>query len=71
MKCKMFLDGLGESITIMGPNAGAIAFAASAKVITDINPVLALICGLLVSGSVHAVNIRTFTPAQWQAQPRD
>ena len=22
-------------------------------------------------GSVHAVNIRTFTPNEWQAQPRD
>ena len=37
------------------PAAGAIAFAASAKVITDVNPVLALILGLLVSGSVNAV----------------
>jgi acid stress-induced BolA-like protein IbaG/YrbA len=25
----------------------------------------------IADGSVHAVNIRTFTPAQWQAQPRD
>ena len=41
--------------TFVRPAAGAIAFAASAKVITDINPVLALICGLLVAGSVHAV----------------
>ena len=41
--------------TFVRPAAGAIAFAASAKVITDISPVLALICGLLVAGSVHAV----------------
>jgi hypothetical protein len=41
--------------TIVRPAAGAIAFAASAKVVTDINPVLALACGLLVAGSVHAV----------------
>ena len=41
--------------TFIRPAAGAIAFAASAKVITDIHPVLALICGLLVAGSVHAV----------------
>ena len=41
--------------TFIRPAAGAVAFAASAKVITDINPVLALICGLLVAGSVHAV----------------
>lgn len=41
--------------TFIRPAAGAIAFAASANVITDISPVLALICGLLVAGSVHAV----------------
>ncbi len=41
--------------TIVRPAAGAIAFAASAKVVTDINPVFALACGLLVAGSVHAV----------------
>ena len=35
------------------PVAGAILFAASSKVITDIHPVLALICGLLVAGTVH------------------
>ncbi len=36
------------------PAAGAILFAASANIITDISPVLSLICGLLVAGSVHA-----------------
>ena len=41
--------------TFIRPAAGAIAFAASANVITEISPVLALICGLLVAGSVHAV----------------
>ena len=41
--------------TFIRPAAGAVAFAASAKVITDINPVIALICVLLVAGSVHAV----------------
>ena len=41
--------------TFVRPAAGAVAFAASAKVITDVHPVLALICGLLVAGSVHAV----------------
>jgi len=25
----------------------------------------------IADGSVHAVNIRTFTPAQWQARSRD
>lgn len=41
--------------TLIRPAAGAIAFAASADVITDIHPVLSLIAGLLISGSVHAV----------------
>jgi len=41
--------------TVVRPAAGAIAFAASAKVVTDIHPVLALACGLLVAGSVHVV----------------
>jgi hypothetical protein len=41
--------------TLIRPTAGAIVFAASANVITDIHPVLALVLGLLVAGSVHAV----------------
>ncbi len=40
--------------TIIRPVAGAILFAASANVITDISPVLSIILGLLVAGSVHA-----------------
>ena len=50
------VNHLNDAIqTFIRPAAGAIAFAASAKVITDIHPILALICGLLVAGSVHAV----------------
>jgi hypothetical protein len=49
--------------TVVRPAAGAIAFAASAKVVTDINPVLALACGLLVAGSVHAVKAVAIRPA--------
>jgi len=41
--------------TVIRPAAGAILFAASANIVTDINPVLSVILGLLVSGSVHAV----------------
>jgi hypothetical protein len=48
--------------TVVRPAAGAIAFAASAKVITEINPVLALACGLLVAGSVHAVKSAAVRP---------
>ncbi|MBI3162074.1 MAG: DUF4126 domain-containing protein [Chloroflexi bacterium] len=49
--------------TIVRPVAGAIAFAASAKVITDINPVLALACGLLMAGSVHVAKAAALRPA--------
>lgn len=49
--------------TVVRPAAGAVAFAASANVITDINPVLALACGLLVAGSVHTVKAAAVRPA--------
>jgi len=49
--------------TIVRPAAGAIVFAASAKVITDIHPVLALAAGLLVAGGVHAVKAAAVRPA--------
>jgi hypothetical protein len=49
--------------TFVRPAAGAIVFAASAEVITEVHPVLALICGLLVSGSVHAVKSVAVRPA--------
>jgi hypothetical protein len=41
--------------TFVRPVAGAIVFAASTDVITDIHPVLSLSAGLLVAGGVHAV----------------
>jgi hypothetical protein len=40
--------------TVFRPAAGAVLFAANANVITEINPLLALIAGLLVAGGVHA-----------------
>lgn len=49
--------------TVVRPAAGAVAFAASANVITDVNPVLALACGLLVAGSVHTVKAAAVRPA--------
>jgi len=39
--------------TAVRPAAGAILFAASSNVISGIHPVLALICGILVAGTVH------------------
>jgi len=49
--------------TFIRPVAGAIAFAASAKVITDIHPVLSLAAGLLLAGGVHAVKSLAIRPA--------
>lgn len=40
--------------TVIRPAAGALLFAASANVVTDISPVLSIILGLLVAGGVHA-----------------
>jgi hypothetical protein len=49
--------------TFVRPAAGAIVFAASAKVISDVHPVLALAAGILVAGSVHAVKSAAVRPA--------
>ena len=40
--------------TFVRPVAGAILFAASASVITDVSPILSIAAGVLVSGGVHA-----------------
>lgn len=45
------------------PAAGAVAFAASANVVTDVSPVLALAAGLLVAGSVHVAKAGALRPA--------
>jgi hypothetical protein len=49
--------------TFVRPVAGAIVFAASANVITELHPVLALAAGVLVSGTVHAVKSAAVRPA--------
>ncbi|MEW6092671.1 MAG: DUF4126 domain-containing protein, partial [Chloroflexota bacterium] len=49
--------------TVIRPAAGAIVFAASANVITDLNPIIAIVCGLLVAGSVHTVKAAAIRPA--------
>jgi hypothetical protein len=49
--------------TFIRPVAGAIVFAASAKVLTDISPLLSLACGLLVAGSVHVAKSAVVRPA--------
>lgn len=49
--------------SLIRPAAGAIVFAASANVITDVSPILSLACGLLVAGGVHAVKSAVVRPA--------
>lgn len=49
--------------TLVRPAAGAIVFAASAKVVSEIHPVLAMSAGLLVAGGVHAVKSVAVRPA--------
>jgi len=54
------VDSVNDVIqTVIRPAAGAILFAASSNVISDVHPVLALICGLLLAGGVHAVKTTT------------
>jgi hypothetical protein len=49
--------------TFVRPTAGAILFAASTDVVSDVNPVAALLLGLLVAGGVHAAKSAVFRPA--------
>lgn len=49
--------------TFIRPAAGAILFAASAKIVTDVHPVLSLALGLLVAGGVHTIKALAVRPA--------
>ena len=49
--------------TFVRPAAGAIVFASSAKVISDVHPILAMGLGLLVAGGVHTVKTVAVRPA--------
>lgn len=49
--------------TFVRPVAGAIVFAASAQVLTDISPVVSLACGLFIAGGVHAAKSLAIRPA--------
>lgn len=54
------VDSVNDVVqTVVRPVAGAILFAASSNVISDVHPVLALICGLILAGGVHAVKTTT------------
>jgi hypothetical protein len=50
------VDSINDATqTFVRPVAGAILFAANSNTIANIHPVLALICGLLLAGTVHVV----------------
>lgn len=58
------VNHLNDAIqTFVRPAAGAILFAGSAKVITNVSPVLALACGVLVAGTVHVAKAGALRPA--------
>jgi hypothetical protein len=48
--------------TFIRPAAGAILFAASANVVSDVHPVLAMILGLIVAGTVHVAKSAVVRP---------
>lgn len=57
------VDHVNDAIqTFIRPTAGAIVFAASAGSVTDVNPILSLIAGLLVAGTVHTVKSAAVRP---------
>jgi len=48
------VDTLNDVIhTLIRPAAGAVLFAASANVVTDLSPVISIVLGILVAGGVH------------------
>lgn len=49
--------------TFVRPIAGAIAFAAAANILTDINPIIPLACGLFIAGGVHTAKAVAVRPA--------
>jgi hypothetical protein len=49
--------------TFVRPAAGAIAFAASARVLTEVSPILSIGAGILVAGGIHAVKSLAVRPA--------
>lgn len=49
--------------TIIRPVAGAIVFAASTNIITNVHPVLAMLMGLFIAGTVHTIKSVAVRPA--------
>jgi len=49
--------------TFIRPTAGAILFAASTQVITQLHPVVAIVLGIIVAGGVHVAKSAVVRPA--------
>ncbi len=57
------VNHLNDAIqTFIRPAAGAIAFASSANVVSNVHPVLALAAGLLIAGTVHVAKAGAVRP---------
>ena len=49
------VDSVNDMIqTLVRPAAGALMFASQANIITDVNPLIAVILGIMLAGGVHA-----------------
>ncbi len=58
------VNHLNDAIqTFVRPTAGAILFASTTQVVTNMNPVVAVILGLLMAGGVHVAKSAVFRPA--------
>ncbi len=58
------INHLNDAVqSFVRPAAGAILFASSTSVLTNLHPVLALAAGVLISGGVHAAKAGTLRPA--------
>jgi len=54
------VDSVNDVIqTVFRPAAGAVLFAASGNAISNVSPVLAMICGLIIAGGVHTAKAAT------------
>jgi len=49
--------------TFVRPAAGAVLFAASTGAVSDIHPIVAMVAGLIIAGSVHTVKAAAVRPA--------
>ena len=58
------VNHLNDAIqTFVRPAAGAIVFAASSGVVSEVHPVLAMGLGILVAGTIHTVKAAAVRPA--------